>query len=883
MSELQEEFAYGILAALLHDIGKISHRIGVKDGRNHEERGSAILNQSRNIFSKVRRHYFEKEEKISVEEARVKELVKLADWIASGEREEREKGEEKVEKLINKFSTICTDKKEFLRLMKFSSVLKNNYLNQDEEKFWEYREQLNELSERLEELNITKIDNNLIQLIEDFLREYSYYTTSAFYHNKPTIDLFTHSKITAAIFSILYYIDKKDGDYINKLKRVIWDLFEERKNQKEKKESLSDKKITDFIKNHKFKEEITKQTFIIIKGDFSGIQDFISTVYTKDALKMFKARSSYLSLLNKLIPNQIIEIFGLTDPNIIFTGGGNFEIISYYDEEKIEELEGFIKDVNSGLYEKFQGKLFLSVSYKKVAPIILQKELFRYLNKNESERIDPEIKEIVKKLRSKEIQISDKHKKNYEIIKKKIEEKSGIIDDGLIETEKVEGEITKECPICHKIFKTDKKKEYCKECSEFLNLRNFLRDLEISKNNVRYQGEDKVLFKFGEINLFKFIESKIKFYSNFRKLKFIKSLDFYQYILGLSSIGYPLNNDHQIIDFNKLVEKNKESKEKSQTLAFIEAKREQEGERIKLAALKIDVDNLGKLVTQKLCEESDKKNREYIKSLSDQERISYDLRVFFEGIIDQKIFKKYKQSVYIIFSGGDDTFVVGRWMDVLNFARELYNEFKIFVSNNEKITISAAYYRFDVGYPVSQVYKKCEEMLEKAKDEGKNKINVENLLLKWDRTEEEVFSEEFNIEKIINQIKKLKENLEEYNNINQFKIFLQLSNLFYWLSLESKDKKSILSKSTLERFLTINEEIFSRLNTGLKLKVHLFKYALSRNLNTPKDRKNELESNLWELLKEYYFLLMIGKIKQDLLGYSIKYALWYKKDREVKK
>ena len=67
-----------------------------------------------------------------------------------------------------------------------------------------------------------------------------------------------------------------------------------------------------------------------------------------------------------------------------------------------------------------------------------------------------------------------------------------------------------------------------------------------------------------------------------------------------------------------------------------------------------------------------------------------------EGFVD----KDYLENVTVIYSGGDDLFIVGAWNEVLEAGFRIYKKFKDYVANAPDITISGGYGIFDEKYPI---------------------------------------------------------------------------------------------------------------------------------------------------------------------------------------
>lgn len=175
---------------------------------------------------------------------------------------------------------------------------------------------------------------------------------------------------------------------------------------------------------------------------------------------------------------------------------------------------------------------------------------------------------------------------------------------------------------------------------------------------------------------------------------------------------------------------------KRDVLEFSEIAKKSNGDS-KLAALKLDVDNLGRLFRDR--NENDYKN------------LSKELKNFFDGQLLALIKEKgMEQNIYVVFSGGDDCFLIGSWNSIFELAITLRNRFLKFQNDlknkikslpKDEITFSAGIIVFQPHYPMLQVSDEVEEaintskrvIIEKnGKKKEKDSITVFGKTLTWD-------------------------------------------------------------------------------------------------------------------------------------------------------
>jgi CRISPR-associated protein Csm1 len=144
----------------------------------------------------------------------------------------------------------------------------------------------------------------------------------------------------------------------------------------------------------------------------------------------------------------------------------------------------------------------------------------------------------------------------------------------------------------------------------------------------------------------------------------------------------------------------------------------------KLAALAMDVDNLGSLFRDK--EEKDYKLN------------SQNLTDFFEieiyNLLKDSIEKHF---IYPVFSGGDDCFLVGAWDKILETACLIQNNFQNFVKDkNLPNTLSAGVVIVSPKFPMVRMAEEAENALKTAKNNGKNGICIFGEVLRWNEFEQ---------------------------------------------------------------------------------------------------------------------------------------------------
>ena len=104
----------------------------------------------------------------------------------------------------------------------------------------------------------------------------------------------------------------------------------------------------------------------------------------------------------------------------------------------------------------------------------------------------------------------------------------------------------------------------------------------------------------------------------------------------------------------------------------------------------------------------------------------------------------------IVYSGGDDLFIVGSWDDIIGFAVDLYYALKKYTQGTLKISGGIGLY--PSKYPISVMAKQTGELEDAAKEmTGKNAVAVfdPKYTFHWTEFIETIIEEKFRIFKTI--------------------------------------------------------------------------------------------------------------------------------------
>ncbi|MBC7330029.1 type III-A CRISPR-associated protein Cas10/Csm1 [bacterium] len=415
--------------------------------------------------------------------------------------------------------------------------------------------------------------------------------------------------------------------------------------------------------------------FLYLRGDLSGVQKFIYTITSKGALKSLRARSLYIELLSHHIAALLLEQFNLPPSNLIFCGGAQFEILLPNKPDAENLLSKLRNSLNKWLWDMFAGRLYLALQWVPLSPQDLnsqpllqkRKELFSRLEMDKNRKFFNLKEELFKPI---------------EVNKGKCEACEGTFYE--CDVCKAPSEIYKEieegvhlCPLCYTLFQLGGAIPKIKEPCFVAHPQG-----DIPLPDARYKLIDR-----RELNSYLSRADRI-FLINAKP----DNLPFHPHTYFLTLARYASKDENgDVRDFDGFAQ------------AGIGASR--------IGVLRLDVDHLGMIFGAGIPE-----NRY---SFSRVATLSRFLTIFFKSYIDDILKGK---EVAVVYSGGDDAFIVGAWNDVLESAFEIQEKFSSF-TQNPSFTISAGYLVCDPKEPLYQIAKMSGDMEESAKDSGRNRFS----------------------------------------------------------------------------------------------------------------------------------------------------------------
>lgn len=555
----------------------------------------------------------------------------------------------------------------------------------------------------------------------------------------PDVSLYDHSRTTSALASALYQYHRQ-----------------------------TDTMSVDAIKDYEPKK------FLLVTGDFYGIQDFIFTEggsTGKASAKLLRGRSFYVSLISELAADMLCRELGLPVTSIILNAAGKFTVLAYNTEPARKTICEVEDRINDWLIKNFVGQASIGFSF-------IEASCKDFVSGNFADLWEELSKETDKKKYSK-----------FDLLKY-----SGCINNYLDSFDNELGI----CPFCNKrpADKEAKVKEKnihaCRICCDHIYIgENLVKEdrIAVTTTDADLEGEKLLEPIFGRYQVSFKVSGKLNQLS--QKGSLLKYWD-----IGISEKGeiaknitakfingyVPKYDDDDLYDDRYFAGK-KSEKKKLEMIDQIRVDKEQEvpktfahiavkalnftdtpdkfkvqNSKFKgveaLGILKADVDNLGLLFACGIRKER--------LTLSRLATMSRQLNNFFTIFLPYKLKTDERfKNIYTVFAGGDDLFLIGPWNRIIEFAGFLYEKFKEYVCHNNQITLSAGIVIHKPNTPVLTLAETAEEALKESKSKGRNRITLFGESAEW-----KYFAE---LEKIKVEIAKWLES-EEINNAMIFRI-----------------------------------------------------------------------------------------------------------------
>ena len=501
--------------------------------------------------------------------------------------------------------------------------------------------------------------------------------------SKPEVSLYDHSRTTAALAVALWRWHQANGSQNDEASRAL-------------------KERTDWDENK----------FLIIMGDFFGIQDFIFASggeTQKKAAKLLRGRSFYVSLLVECAALKILDVLGLPSTSQVISAAGKFLIVAPNTPDVIKVLQKIQEEVNQWFLRYTFGQSGIGLGWTQASCnnflsdgfASLIKALFADMERTKNSRFglcNDQAPHAV----------FDNFLSSFDIDQGvcAIDGRSPAVceADGIHLSELAADQIDVGKRIPHNermLITTD-------------NINHATLRLPLFGYYASFTGSEDASGKFGELAR----NGVMRRAWDYRCPASMDEVLFHGYARRNINAYIPLRGEANAWDADRY--RGIEDDADWDALApktFEHLARDDwwvnEGGNWRgtegLVVLKGDVDNLGKIFEAGLARPT------FAKWAS----LSRQMNNFF-AIVLPVICKNDFPDTYTVFAGGDDFFLIGPWRSTIKLARRMREEFVRYVAGNPDIHFSAGLLMSKPGLPVRALGEMAEDALECSKSYQEN-------------------------------------------------------------------------------------------------------------------------------------------------------------------
>ena len=611
-------------------------------------------------------------------------IIKKADWLSSGM--DRESNEAMVDAQDEADSNWDAFKKK-----RMVSLLES--INKESGFIYEYHQPIE--SVKLEKSYFPKKDfteaPDYANLWSNFMTEFKFIQANSYHAFSETLLSLLYKYTTCIPSSTIHLPDVSLFDHLKTTAALAVCLF-------------------DFEES----KENRNEPFLLIGADFSGIQSYIYQIVSKHAGKNLKGRSFYLKLLSDAIVRYLLKVLNLYQSNVIYNSGGGFYILAPNTTFVQNQLKIAVDTIEKNIFVSHGTTLFMAIDSIPISEETLMRKGGDSLGEKWNELF--------------EVRDQRKYRKFSTFIESDtINFFSPFFQGGETNRDDITGEEFGKNEKPEKVGDLFLKKLTAKQ----IELGKLLREtdfLVVSEGPIPYWNHD---FSIDPANLgiYYYFKGKKDLEKYAELLKASADLvsvvtlngkngntDFLQTMNGMNNIYslefYGGNDCPRKGDIPLTYE------DMCENIGFE-----------RMGVLRMDVDNLGSIFREGIPEER--------ATLSRFSALSRSFDYFFSGFLNTIWRETAPLTTFIIYSGGDDLFIIGKWEDAIKLAEQIREDFCKFTCHNSAFSISAGISIFPSKFPVMKsaeesAIEESRAKAHKCAGKEKNSVSFMDMPLNWD-------------------------------------------------------------------------------------------------------------------------------------------------------
>ncbi len=430
--------------------------------------------------------------------------------------------------------------------------------------------------------------------------------------------------------------------------------------------------------------------WLLVCGDFSGIQNFIYKITSKGAAKGLRGRSVFIQLLCDAISEQLIRTLGLYGTSRIYSSGGKFYLLIANSQR--EALETAVVKINAELLKRFRSEIFLGIGFAAV-----KADDFKEGNMGKGWQ-----------------------EANEDLMTNK---QQAFAANLAIQSDFFKPEALHSLGACQVCDRDDRfagiqidKEEGFKICRQCQDLRKIGQKL-IDTNYLFWawgKNTRQMLKKLGlrYLHCIHLCGTDCSLYFLDHQPKFSNALDLSAcHLERLNTFEANSESSQTYSTGFRLLGKWQKQKQ-SGDYDFEDFAKNAQGFK-RMGVLRMDVDNLGEIFIRGLDKQTST-GYESMGSLSRVATLSRQLHLFFAGYLSS-LCDEF-ENCQIIYAGGDDVFIIGSWHELPCLAKKIRDEFKRYCADNDSFTLSGGIALATGKYPIS----KSAELAGRAEENAKH-------------------------------------------------------------------------------------------------------------------------------------------------------------------
>ncbi len=451
----------------------------------------------------------------------------------------------------------------------------------------------------------------------------------------PDISLYDHLKITAAAGACM--AEYLDADGIRDYAEALWNREEEFRAQK---------------------------AFLLYSADFSGIQKFIFSVSTKGALRSMRSRSFFLELAMEHYIDELLSVCGVSRANLLYSGGGHCYLLLPNTAEIKRRIGEWNTRFNDWLADSFGLGLYLADGYTECSADELTN------TPAEASPYQAMFQRVSRALAKKKM-----HRYSAQQI--------------ILMNQREEDRSGRECRVCGRtdsLVAAEDGSSLCPWCDTFEKLSAKIQQARVYLVlRGKERGTDFTLPAFAGEASFLFTDENAA-----RKALAEEKPIARIYTKNIAYAGLRYSTRLYVGDY-------------AYSNSMEELVQQSQGIR-RIAVCRMDVDNLGRAFVSGFEKENaaTAAERQHLVTISRTAAFSRQMSLFFKLYLNQLLDGKYGNkralAVTVVYSGGDDVFLVGAWNDALEAAQRIRGALTEYACGS--LTISGGLGLFDDHYPI---------------------------------------------------------------------------------------------------------------------------------------------------------------------------------------